>query len=210
MTPFKIGSIYRQNDGLLVQLEALERDIIKGRRIATTKRLNGPGYNGCRFLDNGRYCYGESDHETALQAGELNAQGEPIAPTFYCAAETIKPAIDWGELSTANLGRINAMLREVEAQVVVREEFDLPDSWSRIGYDLAAGAIVVSTNKPVAEKVRPPLEWARSKAPDRFPGYSILRDTATPDHAYSHPLTRVADAGAQVNPASGSAWLVVR
>lgn len=54
---------------------------------------------------------------------------------------------------------------------------------------------------------RPPLTWADKTPFDKFSDFAVSTDTNEPDHAYSHPTTRIADAGAQTNPKHGSAWL---
>lgn len=206
--PFRLGCIYRQLNGELVKLDTISEDGTWANGVMLTGRYKGETC-GLRRLSDGHcivhtdnYAYGSN-----IQPGELNAQGEPIAPTFYCTAETLKPATTANEIIRRAWERLGA---NYAANRIQRQEADMPDGWACIGYDLAAGAVVITTNKPVAEKLRPRLTWADSKAADPFAGYVTTRDTATPDHAYSHPLTRVADAGAQVSAEFGSAWLVVR
>jgi hypothetical protein len=298
---FKVGSIYRQRNGVLVVLTPFSKPglCLVARVLRDDPESKFLNSGGARRLSDGRYTGRPDDpnYECHLVEGELNAQGEPIAPTFYsridsdyrelksaaalmewlskhmpdslahvrsfaghndfhsymrgltgvtqehfdshdhacaayldalmrqfaptfyCAAETIKPVTTATEIIRKAWEKLGATYA---ANRIQRQEVDMPDGWARIGYDLAAGAVVVSTNKPVsktptldklentAEPKRGRLTWADSKPFDKFADFTVTSDTATPDHAYSHPTTRVADAGAQTPPVCGSAWLVVR
>jgi hypothetical protein len=81
--PFRIGGIYRQNDGALVRLDPPMKQW-KEKDVAHAMFVGREIGNGMRHLSDGRYAKGY--HYANLVPGELDEKGNPITPTATLVA----------------------------------------------------------------------------------------------------------------------------
>jgi hypothetical protein len=80
---FRIGGIYRQNDGALVRLDPPMKQW-KEKDVAHAMFVGREIGNGMRHLSDGRYAKGY--HYANLVPGELDEKGNPITPTATLVA----------------------------------------------------------------------------------------------------------------------------